>query len=69
MENEATDKLLALLGEQGGCVPVQIMHTGVAELLHKRYNELVRQRKQARQRACLTAKRFGTSRGKGFAER
>jgi hypothetical protein len=40
----ATDRLLALLGEQGGGVPVQInMYTGVAELLHKRYNELVRQ--------------------------
>jgi hypothetical protein len=40
----ATDKLLALLGETGGGVPVQInMHGGVAELLHKRYNELVRQ--------------------------
>jgi hypothetical protein len=40
----ATDKLLALLGETGGGVPVQInLHTGVAELLHKRYNELVRQ--------------------------
>jgi len=40
----ATDKLLALSGELGGGVPVQInLHTGVAELLHKRYNELVRQ--------------------------
>jgi transposase len=40
----ATDKLLALLGETGGGVPVQInMHTGVAEALQKRYNELVRQ--------------------------
>jgi hypothetical protein len=38
----ATDKLLPLLGETGGGVPVQInMHAGVAELLHKRYNELV----------------------------
>jgi hypothetical protein len=34
----ATDKLLVLLGEQGGGVPVQInLYTGVAELLHKRY--------------------------------
>jgi hypothetical protein len=40
----ATDKLLLLLGETGGGVPVQInLHTGVAELLHKRYNELVKQ--------------------------
>jgi hypothetical protein len=40
----AIDKLLALLGETGAGVPVQInMHAGVAELLHKRYNELVRQ--------------------------
>jgi hypothetical protein len=40
----ATDKLLALSGELGGGVPVYInLHTGVAELLHKRYNELVRQ--------------------------
>jgi len=31
-----------LLGETDGGVPVQInLHTGVAELLHKRYNELV----------------------------
>jgi hypothetical protein len=38
----ATDKLLLLLGETGGGVPVQInLHTGVAELLHKRYNEMV----------------------------
>ncbi len=38
----ATDKLLALLGKTGGGVPVQInLHTGVAELVHKRYNELV----------------------------
>ena len=38
----ATDKLLALLGEQGGGVPVQInMYPGVAELLHKRYFEMV----------------------------
>jgi len=39
----ATDKLPALLGETDGGVPVQInLHTGVAELLHKRYNELVK---------------------------
>jgi len=39
----ATDKLLLLLGVTGGGVPVQInMSTGVAELLHKRYAELVR---------------------------
>jgi hypothetical protein len=38
----ATDKLLALSGELGGGVPVQInLHAGVAELLHKRYNDLV----------------------------
>jgi hypothetical protein len=38
----ATDKLLALLGESGGGVPLQInLHTGMTELLHKRYNELV----------------------------
>ena len=38
----ATDKLLALLGEQGGGVPVQInMYPGVAELLHKRYFEML----------------------------
>jgi hypothetical protein len=40
----ATDKLLALLVETGGGVPVQInLYTGLAELLHKRYNDLVRQ--------------------------
>jgi hypothetical protein len=37
----ATDKLLALSGELGGGVPVQInLYTGVAELPRKRYNEL-----------------------------
>jgi hypothetical protein len=38
----ATDKLLLLLGETGGGVPVQInMYTGMADLLHKRYAEMV----------------------------
>ena len=38
----ATDKLLALSGEQGGGVPVQInMYPDVAELLHKRYFEML----------------------------
>src|SRR4029078_5830649 len=37
-----TDKLLALLGETGGGVPVQInLHTGVAQLLHKQYFDMV----------------------------
>jgi hypothetical protein len=38
----ATDKLLALLGETGGGVPVEInMYPGVVELLHQRYQELI----------------------------
>jgi hypothetical protein len=38
----ATDKLLTLLGETGGGVPVQInFHTGMVELLHQRYQELI----------------------------
>jgi hypothetical protein len=38
----ATDKLLALLGETGGGVPVEInLYPGVAELLHKRYFEML----------------------------
>jgi hypothetical protein len=40
----ATEKAMLLSGETGGGVPVQInLYPGVAELLHKRYNELVRQ--------------------------
>ena len=37
----ATDKLLALLGEMGGGVPVQVNLQVNAELLHQRYRELV----------------------------
>jgi hypothetical protein len=38
----ATDKLLALLGETGGGVPVEInLYPGVAELLHKRLFEVL----------------------------
>jgi hypothetical protein len=38
----ATDKLLALLGETGGGVPVGInLYPGAAELLHKRYFEML----------------------------
>ena len=36
-----TDKLLALLGEMGGGVPVQVNLQVNAELLHQRYRELV----------------------------
>jgi hypothetical protein len=40
----STEKIMLLLGESSGGVPVQInLYPGVAELLHKRYNELVRQ--------------------------
>jgi Homeodomain-like domain len=43
----ATDKLLALLGETGGSVPVQInLHTGVAQLLHKQYFDMVAEIKE-----------------------
>jgi hypothetical protein len=38
----ATDKLLALLGEAGGGVPVNIAVQVNAQLLHERYAELVR---------------------------
>jgi hypothetical protein len=38
----ATDKLLALLGENGGGVPLQInLYPGVAGLLHRRFQELM----------------------------
>jgi hypothetical protein len=38
----ATDKLLALLGESGGGVPVQInLYPGVAKRLHKDYQDLI----------------------------
>jgi hypothetical protein len=48
----ATDKLLALLGETGGGVPVEInMCPGVVELLHQRYQELIAALPKERQSA------------------
>src|SRR4030095_1813535 len=38
----ATDKLLALLGETGGGVPVQIKLQVNAQVLHERYADMVR---------------------------
>jgi hypothetical protein len=64
----ATDKLLALLGETGGGVPVQInMYTGVAELLQKRYNELVRQMES--RTSCREQRVPSKRRNREFAER
>jgi hypothetical protein len=51
----ATDKVLALLGETGGGVPLQInLYPGVAEALHKRYFEMVEAiERQAESKAAL----------------
>ena len=59
----ATDKLLALPGETGGGVPVQVNFQVNAQALHQRYRELVEARErrakaQRTKRPCQTAGRF-----------